>query len=137
MGVKDEVGARTPGGAARPEPLVDVAGLQSVVASFARARDWDRFHSPKNLAMALAGEVGELVEVFQWLDEEASRRVAAEDATSRPVRDEIADVLIYLVRLAAVLDVDLDEAVRSKLATNARRYPVDEARGNAVKSTRP
>ena len=114
-------------------PLVDVSGLQEAIALFARERDWDQFHSPKNLAMALTGEVGELVELFQWLSEDASHRVAHEPATARRVRDEIADVLVYLVRLAAVLDVDLDEAVRSKLAANALKYPADRARGNAKK----
>ena len=113
--------------------LVDVSRLQEAVARFARERHWEPFHSPKNLVMALTGEVGELVELFQWLDEDASRRVAREPATARAVRDEIADVLLYLVRLAAVLEVDLDEAVRCKLATNERRYPVDRARGNAKK----
>jgi dCTP diphosphatase len=75
------------------------------------------------------------VELFQWLSEDGSRRVALDTATSRRVRDEIADVLIYLVRLAAVLDVDLDEAVRSKLAANAHKYPIERARGNARKYT--
>jgi NTP pyrophosphatase (non-canonical NTP hydrolase) len=77
--------------------------------------------------------VGELVELFQWLTEEASHEVGHNPATARPVRDELADVLIYLVRLAAVLEVDLDEAVRSKLADNALKYPVERARGNARK----
>jgi NTP pyrophosphatase (non-canonical NTP hydrolase) len=113
--------------------LVDVSGLQEAIALFARERDWDQFHSPQNLAMALTGEVGELVELFQWLSEDASHRVAREPATARRVRDEIADVLVYLARLAAVLDVDLDEAVRSKLAANALKYPADRARGNAKK----
>lgn len=127
--------SRAPLAAAAPPdgPLVDVARLQQAMALFARERDWDPFHSPKNLAMALTGEVGELVELFQWLSEDASRRVAQDPATARRVRDEIADVLLYLVRLAAVLDVDLDEAVRSKLAANALKYPVDRARGNARK----
>lgn len=114
-------------------PLVEVGRLQQAIAQFAREREWEPFHSPKNLVMALTGEVGELVELFQWLTEDASRRVAGDPATARRVRDEIADVLVYLVRLAAVLEVDLDEAVRSKLATNARKYPVDAARGHARK----
>jgi len=114
-------------------PLLDVSVLQEAVARFARERDWEPFHSPKNLAMALAGEVGELVELFQWLTEKASHGVGRDPATARPVRDELADVLIYLVRLAAVLEVDLDEAVRSKLAANARKYPIEHARGNARK----
>lgn len=121
----------------QPRPLVDVSGLQEAIARFARERDWEPFHSPKNLAMALTGEVGELVELFQWLTEDASRGVARDPGTARQVRDEIADVLVYLVRLAAVLEVDLDEAVRSKLATNARKYPIEKSRGNANKSTGP
>ena len=116
--------------------MVDLSRLQQAVAQFARERDWERFHSPKNLAMALAGEVGELLELFQWLSEDGSRQVAREPATARAVRDEIADVLVYLARLAAVLEVDLDEAVRSKLAANAARYPVALARGNATKHSR-
>ena len=118
-------------------PWVDVDKLQRALAQFARERDWEPFHSPKNLVMALTAEVGELVELFQWLSEDASHRVAHDPATARPVRDEIADVLVYLVRLAAVLDVDLDEAVRSKLAANALKYPVERARGNARKHTDP
>ena len=107
-----------------PAPLVDLRGLQEALVPFAEARDWTRFHSPKNLAMALTGELGELVELFQWLDEPSSFRVASDPATARAVRDELADVLIYLARLAAVLEVDLDEAVRTKLVSNARKYPV-------------
>jgi dCTP diphosphatase len=115
------------------EPLLDVSRLQETIARFARERDWEPFHSPKNLAMALTGEVGELVELFQWLSEDASRGVARDPATARAVRDELADVLVYLVRLAAVLEVDLDEAVRSKLAANEHKYPAARARGNAKK----
>ena len=129
----DSAGSLEGSGMPPAGPLVDVTRLQDAVARFARERNWEPFHSPKNLVMALTGEVGELVELFQWLDEDASRRVAREPATARAVRDEIADVLVYLVRLAAVLEVDLDEAVRTKLATNNRRYPVDRARGNAKK----
>ena len=110
--------------------LVDLQGLQQAQLEFARARDWEQHHSPKNLAMALTGEVGELVEIFQWLDEDESYDVARNTATARAVRDELADVLIYLARLAAVLEVDLDAAVRDKLASNALKYPaplVDKA----------
>ena len=115
------------------KPLVDVGKLQGELARFARERDWEQFHSPKNLVMALAGEVGELSELFQWLSEDASREVGRDAATSRPVRDELADVLFYLVRLATVLEVDLNEAAVSKLRRNAEKYPVDKARGNARK----
>ncbi len=115
------------------QPLIDVGKLQSELARFARERDWEQFHSPKNLVMALAGEVGELSELFQWLSEDASREVGRDAATSRPVRDELADVLFYLVRLATVLEVDLNEAAVCKLHRNAEKYPVDKARGNAHK----
>jgi NTP pyrophosphatase (non-canonical NTP hydrolase) len=110
-----------------PGSLLDVSRLQDEIARFARERDWERFHSPKNLVMALTGEVGELVELFQWLDAAASHGVARDERTARAVRDELADVLIYLVRLAAVLEVDLNEAVASKLGANARKYPVPSA----------
>ncbi len=103
--------------------VLDVRELQHQLREFAAARDWERFHSPKNLAMALTGEVGELVELFQWRDEADSYAVSQQPETARAVRDELADVLIYLVRLADRLDVDLDEAVRTKLISNAVRYP--------------
>jgi len=115
-------------------PLVDVGALQAAVARFASERGWQRFHSPKNLAMALAGEVGELLEIFQWLSDDGSREVARRADSARAVRDELADVLIYFVRLADVLGVDLNEALASKLAANALRYPVEQVRGSAVKA---
>lgn len=103
--------------------LIDVSALVTVLQRFADARDWNQYHSPKNLAMALSAEVGELVEVFQWLTEEQSKAVAQDPKTARAVRDELADVLLYLVRLSSVLGVDLNEAVTHKLASNARKYP--------------
>ena len=110
--------------------LLDVAALEAALQRFADERDWNRFHSPKNLAMALTGEVGELVEIFQWLTEQQSKEVARDPATARAVRDELADVMIYLVRLSSVLGVDLDAAVAQKLAANARKYPApDRSRG--------
>ena len=108
---------------ATPSRLLDVTALEEVLVAFARERNWERHHSPKNLAMALTGEVGELVELFQWTDERASFDVAREPETARAVRDELADVLIYLVRLASVLGVDLDEAVRTKIVASRVKYP--------------
>ena len=107
--------------------LVDVSGLEAALQNFADERDWKRYHSPKNLAMALTGEVGELVELFQWLTEDESNRAGQDPATARAVRDELADVLMFLVRLASVLDVDLDEAVAQKLAANAKKYPAGDS----------
>ncbi|MEX2550898.1 MAG: nucleotide pyrophosphohydrolase [Nitriliruptoraceae bacterium] len=96
--------------------------LTTSVRSFAAARDWERFHTPKNLAMALAGEVGELLEIFQWLTPEQAATVMDGDRAD-DVEDELADVLIYLVRLADVLDVDLIAAADTKLARNEERFP--------------
>lgn len=110
-----------------PPRLIDVAALEAALQKFADERDWQQYHSPKNLAMALTGEVGELVEVFQWLTEEQSKAVAQDPKTARAVRDELADVLLYLVRLSAVLGVDLNEAVTRKLASNGQKYPAGDS----------
>jgi NTP pyrophosphatase (non-canonical NTP hydrolase) len=114
-------------------PLIDVKGLSQALAAFAAERDWDQYHSPKNLAMALTGEVGELSEIFQWLTEDASKSVATNPDTATAVREELADVTLYLVRLASVLGVDLNEAVTQKLQKNAAKYPVDKAHGSHKK----
>jgi len=106
--------------------------FREAVADFAICRDWQQFHTPKNLAMALAGEVGELVEIFQWLTAEESVGVMS-SPRAQDVRDELADVLIYLVRLADVLEVDLIGAGFEKLQKNALKYPVEEVKGSAEK----
>lgn len=107
--------------------LIDVTALEVALQKFAEGRDWQQYHSPKNLAMALTGEVGELVKLFQWLTEEQSKTVARDPKTARAVRDELADVLLYLVRLSSVLDVDLNEAVATKLVSNGQKYPAGES----------
>lgn len=109
-------------------------GLTSELRQFADERDWDQFHTPKNLVMALVGEVGELIEHFQWLTPDESVEVMHDDTSARRVAEELADVLIYLVRLADVLGVDLLDAARTKLAANTRRYPADRVRGSADKA---
>lgn len=109
----------------------DLDTLREAVRRFAAERDWERFHSPKNLASALAVEAAELLEPFQWLTEEQSRSLSAEQAEA--VRKEMADVLIYLVRLADQVEVDLLAAARDKMAENALKYPVEKARGSARK----
>jgi NTP pyrophosphatase (non-canonical NTP hydrolase) len=113
-----------------------LTALQDRVRRFAEERDWGQFHTPKNLVMALAGEVGELIAHFQWLTPAQSDTVMADPATARAVADELADVLIYLVRLGDVLGVDLLDAAERKLAENAERYPADQARGSAAKAPR-
>jgi dCTP diphosphatase len=105
--------------------------LREALREFAAERDWDQFHSPKNLASALSVEAAELLEVFQWLTDAESRQPSPEQLAR--ARDEMADVLNYLVRLADKLDVNLLDAAREKLAKNALKYPADKARGNARK----
>src|SRR6478752_5058691 len=107
--------------------LVDVSGLAAALENFADERDWNQYHSPKNLAMALTGEVGELVEIFQWLTEEQSREAARDPRTAEAVRHELADVLLFLVRLSSVLGVDLNDAVVGKLRQNAKKYPAGDS----------
>ena len=109
----------------------DLEELRRRMREFVAERDWERFHSPKNLAMALSVEAAELVELFQWLTEAES---AAPDAERRRrVGEEMADVLWFLVRLADRLDVDLLAAAEAKLAANAAKYPADRVRGQAKK----
>jgi len=108
-------------------PLIDIARLEAVLQQFADDRDWNKYHSPKNLAMALTGEVGELVEIFQWVTEEQSHEVARNAQTAEAVRNELADVLLFLVRLSSVLGVDLNAAVESKLRRNAEKYPAGDS----------
>ncbi len=108
-----------------------LAGLRDALRRFAAARDWQQFHTPKNLAMALAVEAAELLEHFQWLTAAQSAHLDAR--RKRAVADEIADVLLYLIRLADVLDIDALAAARRKMRANARKYPVRRAKGNARK----
>lgn len=105
--------------------------LKSALRRFADERDWEQFHSPKNLAMALSVEVAELVEHFQWLSQEQSRHLSP--ARKAAVREELADVLIYLVRLSDRLDIDLLQAAGDKLRMNAEKYPVQTSRGRSDK----
>ncbi len=105
--------------------------LRARLAHFAGERDWDQFHNPKNLAMALAGEAGELLEHFQWLTFEQAANLPRE--TRAEVAMEAADVLLFLVRLCDKLDIDLAAAAEKKLALNAKKYPVEKSRGRATK----
>src|SRR5450755_1182218 len=111
-----------------PDPLED---LRDALRQFAAERDWDQFHSPKNLAAALAVEAAELLEPFQWLTDEQSRTLT--DKQLAAVRDELADAQIYLIRLADELDVDLMAAVRDKIVRNAEKYPASQFRGSVRK----
>ena len=103
--------------------------LLEQIREFARERDWEQFHSPKNLSMALIAEAAELVEHFQWLTEEQSYTLSAEKRDE--VAHEMADILIFLIRCAERLDIDLIEAARQKIAINESRYPAEKVRGDA------
>ena len=107
--------------------------LRDRLRAFAAERDWDQFHSPKNLAAALSVEAAELLEHFQWLKDDRSADL--DDAKRAAVAEEIADVLLYLVRLADKLDIDVADAADRKIAANAAKYPADKARGSMRKYT--
>jgi len=107
--------------------------LKQRLRDFAEVRDWDQFHSPKNLTMALSAEVAEIIEHFQWLTEEQSNNLPKDKLNE--VETELADTLIYLIRLADKLDIDLMAAAINKIEINEQKYPVDQAKGNAKKYT--
>jgi NTP pyrophosphatase (non-canonical NTP hydrolase) len=111
----------------------ELEALRQRLAAFAGERDWDQFHSPKNLAMALIAECAELVEHFQWLTEEQSTTLTAEKRAA--VRLELADILIYLVRISDKLEIDLLDAAWDKIAINRKRYPADKVRGDARRAS--
>jgi NTP pyrophosphatase (non-canonical NTP hydrolase) len=113
--------------------MTELESLRDQLREFAAARDWDQFHSPKNIAMALSVEAAELLEHFQWLTEEQSRVLDAK--AHAEVGAEIADVLLYLVRLSDKLGIDPVAAAQDKMLENARKYPADKARGNRKKYT--
>ena len=109
----------------------ELESIKLRLQEFAKERDWDQFHSPKNFSMAMIVECAELVEHFQWLTDEQSKKLSAE--TIDEVSLEMADIMIYLIRLADKLDVDLLEVVNRKIKLNAEKYPVDKAKGLATK----
>ena len=108
--------------------------LREDISQFARDRDWEQFHSPKNLAIGLSVEASEILEHFQWLSQEESGDLP--NNTREAVRLELADVFIYLIRLADTMDVDLLEAAQEKIKLNAERYPVEKVKGRATKYDR-
>ena len=118
------------------ESFMDIKSVQKKLREFALDREWEQFHSPKNLATALAVEAAELLEPFQWLTEAESRHLAENPADFSRVEEEIADVMIYLLRLADQLEINLERAVEEKIRKNGEKYPIALARGNAVKYNR-
>jgi NTP pyrophosphatase (non-canonical NTP hydrolase) len=125
-----------PGAIDPDEPMTaDLPALTRALRQFAAERNWEPFHSPKNLAAALSVEAAELLEHFQWLTEAQSRALPADQREA--VGHEMADVLLYLLQLADKLDIDLLGAARRKMVLNAEKYPLPSARGNNRKDTAP
>lgn len=112
-----------------PDNTTMLGELKEAVRRFAHERDWEKFHSPKNLSMGLAVEAAELMEHFLWVDEEASRQVSQDSAQLGQVADEMADVAVYLLNLSNTLGIDLSDAILGKLAKNALKYPAEQYRG--------
>ena len=117
----------------RNSHMNELTKIAKDLEDFAVNRDWNQFHSPKNLSMALSAEVAELVEEFQWLTEDQSTKLTHEKLAK--VKDEIGDVFIYLIRLSSKLGIDLISAANDKILKNEKKYPVDKAKGNAKKYT--
>jgi NTP pyrophosphatase (non-canonical NTP hydrolase) len=112
-----------------------VSELKERVLAFVREREWEQFHSPKNLSMALAAEAGELMEHFLWANTEESRRVVADPARRAKIAEELADVVIYALEFANATGLDVAASIEAKIAANARKYPVEKARGRSAKYT--
>ena len=110
---------------------MDISKIQNELQKFAIERDWEQFHTPKNLAMALSVEASELVEIFQWLSAEES--ISPDQKQTDAIESEVADIAMYLLRFCSVLEIDIEEAIENKLKKNAEKYPVNLSKGNAQK----
>ena len=113
--------------------ILDIGAITAQLRQFALERDWQKFHSPKNLSMALSVEASELVEIFQWLSETES--LQPNEHQQLAIRHEIADVMLYLLRISDILQIDLNQALEEKIALNQQRYPVDKVKGSSKKYT--
>ena len=111
--------------------IMNISEIQNQLKKFAIERDWEQFHTPKNLAMALSVEASELVEIFQWLNVEESN--SPNQRQIEEINTEVADIAMYLLRFCCVLGIDLEKEIESKLERNAEKYPVNLSKGNAQK----
>ncbi|QSZ41372.1 nucleotide pyrophosphohydrolase [Sulfurimonas aquatica] len=112
---------------------MDIKKINYKIEQFSIQRDWNKYHSPKNIVMALTGEVGELNEIFQWLTEEQSNNLPS--GTKQHAKEEVADIAIYLLKLCTKLDIDLEEAIIEKMKKNEEKYPIDKVKGSFKKYT--
>lgn len=112
---------------------MEIKKIKEIIKKFSEDRDWEQFHSPKNLSMALSVEASELLEIFQWLTEEESYKLS--DSKKQHTKEEVADIAIYLLRICMKLDINLEEAILEKMKKNEEKYPVEKAKGSAKKYT--
>lgn len=112
---------------------LDIEKIHNEVSQFINERDWEQFHSVKNLSMALSVEASELMEIFQWMKEDESNNVSTDFKLKEKVQDEIADIFMYLMRIAFKSQIDIEEVVLAKIKKNALKYPVEKAKGNSKK----
>ena len=115
---------------------MDIKQIQKKLQEFSENRNWDQFHSPKNLAMALSVEVAELVEIFQWLDNEQSLVHNLDSSSLKFLKEELGDIMIYTIRLADKLNINLEEAIHNKIEINDEKYPIELSKDNAIKYSR-
>jgi dCTP diphosphatase len=130
---KSRVGGLHLFGYSRRMKNIDLDKLNQDIKTFVEERDWDQFHSIKNLSMALNVECSELLEIFQWMSEESSNQVKDDPNVLSKIEDEIADIFVYLLRIVSKTDMDLEQVVRNKMKKNAAKYPVELSRGNSKK----
>ncbi len=115
------------------EKFLSLTKVFEAQRAFSKERDWDQFHTPKNLAMALSVEASELCEIFQWLTERESNSVMSNPKSAKQVRDELADILYYLLRISDTLGIDVEKAFWEKMEQNRKKYPVEKAKGRVTK----
>jgi dCTP diphosphatase len=121
------------GMAALTDSTTTIAELKTRVLAFVHERDWEQFHSPKNLSMALAAEAGELMEHFLWATPEQSKAIAADAAKRQKIADELADVVVYALEFANATGLDLAASIEAKMVANGKKYPVEKAKGRSEK----
>ncbi len=121
--------------AAFSDSSTTLAEIKARILAFAKERDWEQFHAPKNLSMALAAEAGELMEHFLWATTEASRDIVNDPAKRAKIEEELSDVIIYALEFANMTGIDVAKAIETKMAANAAKYPVEKAKGRSDKYT--
>jgi NTP pyrophosphatase (non-canonical NTP hydrolase) len=109
---------------------MNLTNIQNLIQDFSKQRDWDQFHNPKNLAMALSVETAELVEIFQWLTEKQALKL--DEAKQEHLREEVADISVYLLRICMAYDINLEEAILDKMKKNEKKYPLIDNKGNKI-----